>query len=154
MMDSETRELVEDAYGMPAERLMYHLYWEREMSSGEIANEIAGIDGIDGVYRSNVRYWLQKCGIKMRSRTLSDVQRLLIIAYIDAGLGDGSVATKTDCGQATVNRYRKDLVASGGPTDLEMELQPTDRELLEGKIRAWGSNKSTDTNSQVTQNET
>lgn len=154
MMSDEKREILEDEYGMPVERLMYHFYWEREMSSGDIANEIAQIDGLGEIYRSNVRYWLQKAGIKMRSRTLSDVQRLLIIAYVDAGLGDGSVANRVECGQATVNRYRKEMLATGVPADIDMDLQPSDRDLLESMIRSWQRERAIDNNNQVTEKET
>lgn len=151
MISEDKRETLEDEYGMPVERLMYHFYWEREMSSGDIANELAEIDGLDTVYRSNVRYWLQKAGIKMRTRTLSDVQRIMIIAYIDAGYGDGSIANRVDCGHMTVNRYRKEIEAAGGPADISMSLSPSDQEILEGIVGSWDD---TDANSQVRENET
>lgn len=122
-MESEMREQLESEYEMPVGRLMYHLYWEEEMSAGEIGNEV-------DAPRSTVVYWLQQSGIKMRSRTLSDVQKLLMVGYIDAGLGDRAIAGKLDCGVMTVRRYRRDMRASGRPIDLEIEVTPDEHQLL------------------------
>lgn len=110
--DDDKRAAIEEEYEMPIGRLMYHFYHECEMSAGDIGDEL-------GEPRMTVVYWLQQSGIKMRSRTLSDVQRVLIMAYIDAGLGDGAIANRVDCGEMTVNRYRKEIISSGEPVDLE-----------------------------------
>lgn len=123
MIEESTREEIEAEYGMPVGRLMYHFYHEKEMSAGEIADEL-------GEARSTVKYWLQHSGIKMRSRTLTDVQRILIIAYLNAGLGNAAISSKADCGKMSVYRYRKEVESAGQPVDIEQDLSPTEFELL------------------------
>lgn len=119
MMESEMRDRLEDEYDMPVGRLMYHFYWEREMSAGDISNEL-------DVPRQTVVYWLQQSGIRMRSRSLSDTQKVLMIAYLDAGLGDRAIGSRLGCGHATVRRYRDDMIATGQPVDLEAAPTPDD----------------------------
>ena len=121
--DDDKRKSLHNEYGMPVGRLMYHLYHEKGMSLGEIADEV-------DESRSTVQYWLQQSGVRMRSRTLSDVQRILIMAYIDAGYGDGSIAARVDCGKMTVNRYRKEMESSGEPVDLNGWISQSDTEIL------------------------
>lgn len=123
MMSDDRADEIEAEYGMPPGRLMYHFYREEDMSSGEIAEEL-------DESRNTVKNWLQKSGVKMRSRTLTDVQRIIIIACLASGMGDGSTARQADCGKSTVTRYRKDLESEGEPVDLHTELDPRDRELI------------------------
>lgn len=136
MIGNDKREAIEAEYGMPVERLMYHFYQECGMSAGEIAAELDGIDttadnaDAHNVHRNTVKYWLRQSGIEMRTRQLSDVQRILMLAYFDAGLGDGSIAHRIECGQATVNRYRKDIEAEREPADLDSWISAGDYELL------------------------
>lgn len=111
MMEDERAERLEAEYGMPPGRLMYHFYRERDMSAGDIAAEL-------DESRYTVQYWLTKAGIEMRSRRLTDVQRVLIMAYMDAGLGDKAIASRVDCGFHTVRRYRKEIESTGEPVDL------------------------------------
>lgn len=123
MMDDETAERIEAEYGMPPGRLMYHFYVEEEMSSGEIADEM-------DESRHTVKHWLQQAGIKMRSRTLTDIQRILIIVCLASGMGDAATGRKVGCGRSTVRRYRKDLESTGEPVDLSLGLEPRDRDLI------------------------
>lgn len=123
MMEPEMRDRLEEEYGMPIGRLMYHFYWEEGMSAGAIGEKV-------GAPRQTVIYWLQQSGIKMRSRTLSDVKKLLMVAYLDAGVGDRAIASKLNCGHMTVNRYRSEMLDSGEPVDLGRPLTPDDREIL------------------------
>lgn len=134
MMEDDRAELIEDTYGMPPGRVMYHLYWERDMSAAEIANEITSTTG-ESVHRNTVKYWLQNAGVKMRSRTLTDVQRILIMAYLSAGLGVDATSDKADCGRMTVHRYRKEIKTTGSPVDLNTELSTREYEILCGIIR-------------------
>lgn len=127
MMENEMREQLEAQYEMPIGRLMYHFYWEEDMSAGAIGQEVEAP-------RQTVVYWLQQSGIKMRSRTLSDIQKLLMVAYIDAGMGDRAIASKLGCGRMTVKRYRNDMIVSGRPVDLERPLTPDDNDILAGII--------------------
>lgn len=129
MMRDEQRERLEDEYGMPAERLLYHLYIERGLSASEIATEL------DVKHRNTVKYWLRQCGIKLRSRSISDVQRVLMMAYLDAGLGNGSIAARVGCSKMTVSRYRNELETTREPIDLsELELSASDFDVLDGII--------------------
>lgn len=129
-MEDTKREELEEEYEMPPGRLMYHLYVEEGMSSYDIAEELEE-------KRETVRYWLQQSGVKMRSRTLSDVQRILILAYIDAGLGGDAIASRLGCGRATVNRYRKELEQTGEPVDLDGWITAEEYNLLCGIVENW-----------------
>lgn len=123
MIGDEKRTEIEEEYGMPVERLMYYFYQECDMSKGDIADEL-------GEPRSTVQYWLRKSGVEMRTRQLTDVQRILIMAYFDAGLGDGSIAHRVGCGQSTVNRYRKEVKYNRMPAELDSWISSEDHELL------------------------
>lgn len=127
MMSEETRERLVDRYGMPPGRLMYHFYVEREMSAGDIADEL-------DESRDTVKYWLSQSGIEMRSRKLSDVQRLLIMAYIDAGIGDKAISRRVRCGPVTVKRYRQDMRESLEPIGLNGWISSEDMDILESII--------------------
>lgn len=129
MMEDDRAEDIEEEYGMPPGRLMYCFYQERDMSQHEISEKLTEDLG-EKVPRETVRYWLQRAGIKMRSRTLTDIQRVLIMAYLSSGMGLDSTATKAQCGRATVQRYRKEIKGSGKPVDLEQDLSTKDWEIL------------------------
>lgn len=129
MISEDKREQLEDEYGMPVERLMYHLYQEQEMSAAEITAELDEVlEG--GTHRNTVKYWLRQSGIEMRSRQLSDVQRILMLAYFDAGFGLGSIAARLDCGEETVKRYRKEIEAELEPADMDSWMSAEDYSLL------------------------
>lgn len=127
MMEEAMREKLEEEYDMPVGRLMYHFYWERDMSAGQIGAEV-------GAPRQTVVYWLQQAGIQMRSKSLSDIQKVLLMAYIDAGLGDGAISRRIGCGKNTVRRYRHDMAATRDPIDLEENVRPDDYAILENIV--------------------
>lgn len=129
MMQEDRADRIEDVYGMPPGRLMYHFYHERGMSMGEISQTMTD-EMEEDVPRETVRYWLQRAGVKTRSRTLTDIQRVLIMAYLSAGVGIDSTASKTDCGRATVHRYRKEIESTGKPVDLAQELSTREWDIL------------------------
>lgn len=123
MMQEERAAKIEEAYGMPPGRLMYHFYHEENMSQYEIAEEM-------DEPRETVRYWLQRSGVKMRDRTLTDVQKLMIMTYLSAGLGTGSAAKKANCGKTSVIRYRDELQAAKKPVDVDLDLSTGDWDVL------------------------
>jgi transposase-like protein len=123
MMRDEKAKEIEEEHGLPPGRLMYKLYIEEGKSAGEISNQL-------GEPRSTVKYWLKQAGIKMRSNTLSDVQRIMIIAYLSAGMGRGATAQRVGCGTMTVARYRKELESTQEPVDFNSLLSADDHELL------------------------
>lgn len=127
MISDKKRDELEEEYEMPVERLMFHLYHECDMSAGDIADEL-------GEPHSTVKDWLRRSGIQLRTRRLSDIQRILIMAYFDAGFGDGSISHRVGCGRATVNRYRNQIEEEGRPTDLDSWVSSDDYELLMGIV--------------------
>lgn len=153
MMEDDRAEQIENEYGMPPGRLMYHFYHEKGMSMGDISQQMTADLGED-VPRETVRYWLQRSGIKTRSRTLTDIQRVLIMAYLSAGVGLDRTASKADCGRATVQRYRKEIESTGKPVDLEQELSTREWDILcdiiEGDISRGTDNASESTSNRAT----
>lgn len=129
MINGDKREVLEEEYGMPVERLMYHFYQEQGMSAGDIAAEISPLFD-QSVHRNTVKYWLRQSGIEMRTRQLSDVQRVLMLAYFDAGLGAGAIAKRVGCGRMTVKRYREEIEAERQPADMDSWVSSDDYGLL------------------------
>ncbi len=129
MIGAEKRKAIEAKYDMPVERLMYKFYQEHEMSAGEIADELDGV-GDFRVHRNTVKYWLRQSGIEMRTRQLTDVQRVLMLAYFDSGVGDGGIARRLKCGKSTVRRYRRDIEAEHEPSDFDSWISSDDYKLL------------------------
>lgn len=123
MKPTDLQRDIEEEWDKPITDVLAELYVERGLSQTEVANEL-------DVPRPTVQVWLQDSPVEMRSRTLSDVQRLSIMALLSSSLGVRAIADRADCHPVTVRRYRQDIVESGDPVDLDMTLSEQDRARL------------------------
>lgn len=130
METTKRQQRLERVYDCDIEVLLAKKYEDDGLSQPELATELSSHlpDG-ETVPRSTLQYWLREAGVDMRSRTLSDVQRVAIMVLLPH-LPNHRIAERVGCAAVTVARYRRELRDTQTPLDVDLTLTDRDRDVL------------------------
>ena len=119
---------LEAAFDQPIGALLRDLYEAEGYSQHEVADHLtAALPDDEEVPRTTLAYWFREYGVDMRSRTLSDVQRIVIMALLPY-CRNRTIADRAGCHRSTVEEYRREITRTGAPVDLSGDIPLTDRD--------------------------
>lgn len=131
METTKRQQRLERVYDCDIDVLLTKKYEDGGLSQTELAAELSSHlpDG-ETVPRSTLQYWLREAGVDMRSRTLTDIQRVAIMVLLPH-LPNHRIAERVGCAKVTVRRYQRELHETGAPGSLlDLPLTDRDRDLL------------------------
>lgn len=122
MRKTDQQRQIEAIYEQDIGELLREKYEDESYTQHELAEEL-------DVPRSSLQYWLREYGIEIRSRSLSDVQRITVMALLPY-LSNSRIADRVGCSRQTVARYRREIRQTGDPINVSCDLTHRDRKVL------------------------
>lgn len=122
MRKTDQQRQIEALYDDDIRTLLVRKYEDEGYSQHELADEL-------DVNRTTLQYWLREHGVEIRSRALSDVQRITVMALLPY-LSNSRIADRVNCSYQTVKRYRREIRQTGSPVEVSCDLTRQDRAVL------------------------